>query len=165
MATTVLWTVFGPEWEATIQALRTADNELADWIREEMEEAIRPAADRAKAKVMTVGVIGGPEGHTGMRARVAQGVGVRVGPYRHRNGAYFRVFTSMKEEDEWIIPRGLDRARGWRHPLFGDKRYWYTSRPTFTGWFTDTIADSRDEIARNIQDALERAAELIDAAS
>lgn len=165
MATTAVWTVFGPEWAATVEALRVADNELAEWIREEMEEAIRPAADRAARKVLTVGVIGGPAGHTGLRARVGDGVGVRVGPSRVRNGSYFRIYTSMAERDELPIPRGLDTAKGWRHPLFGNRNHWYTSVPTFTGWFTETIADSRDEITEGIQDALERAATLIDAAS
>lgn len=162
---TRVWVVFGPEWEATILALRTADGEIPRWIREEMEEAIKPAAERAKAAVMRVEVQGGPEGHTGLRGRVAAGVGVRVGPTRTRNGAYFRVYTSMAERDESPIPRGMDRMHGWRHPLFGNKRYWYTSRPVHPGWFTDTIADSRDEIAEGIQDALERAAALIDRAS
>jgi hypothetical protein len=162
---TRVWVVFGPEWAATVQALRAVDSRLPAWIEEEMEEAVRPAALRAQRAVMTVDVQGGPAGHTGMRARVAEGVGVRVGPTRNRNGAYFRIYTTMREQDEVIIPRGLDRPSGWRHPLFGNKNYWYQSRPTRPGWFTDTIADSRDDIARNIQDALERAAELIDSAS
>lgn len=162
---TRVWVTFGPEWPATVAALAAVDNSLPRWIEEELEEAVRPAADRAARAVLSVDVQGGPTHSTGMRARVSAGVGVRVGPTRHRNGSYFRIYTSMPERDEVIIPRGLDRPSGWRHPLWGNKNHWYVSRPTRPGWFTETIADSGDDMARNIQDALERAASLIDSAS
>jgi hypothetical protein len=162
---TRVWVTFGPEWPATVAALRAIDERLPEWINDAMEGPVRAAAMRAQAAVMRVEVAGGPTHSTGMRARVAAGVGVRVGPTRMRNGSYFRIYTSMREPDEAIIPRGLDRTAGWRHPLWGNKNYWYTSRPTRPGWFTDTIADSNDEIEEGITRALERAAALVDRAS
>jgi len=162
---TRVWVTFGPEWPATVAALRVADERLPNWINDVMEAPVRAAAMRAQAAVMRVDVQGGPTHSTGMRARVAAGVGVRVGPTRMRNGSSFRINTTMREQDEVIIPRGLDRAAGWRHPLWGNKNHWYVSRPTRPGWFTDTIADSGDEIEEGITRALERAASLIDSAS
>jgi hypothetical protein len=130
-----------------------------------MDDAIDPLVNSARAAALRVEIQGGPEGHTGLRGRVAGGVGVRAGLGFSRNLAYFRIYTSMAERDESIIPRGMDRAAGWRHPLFGNKNHWFTSRPQRTGWFTDTIADGRDEIQRALEGALQRAADIIDAAS
>lgn len=161
---TRVWVVFGPEWGRATAALRTIEESTPHWIQEELRDAIEPLVQSAKSAAMRVEIEGGPEGHTGLRSRVSAGVGYRAG-LSTRNTAYFRIFTSMAENDEAIIPRGMDRAAGWRHPLFGNKNHWYTSRPVRTGWFTDTIADGRDEIQRAIEDALERAANLVDAVS
>ncbi|MFD4474706.1 hypothetical protein ACFWPU_01115 [Streptomyces sp. NPDC058471] len=136
------------------------ENRLPDWIEEQMDDAIDPLVARAKSEVMTVDVQGGPAGHTGLRARVAAGVGVRKG-ISTKNNAYFRIYTSMANTAESPIPRGLDSPKGWRHPLFGNRNHWFQSRPTRTGWFTDTIADGADNIERAIANALDRAADTI----
>lgn len=142
--------------------MREVEYSLPRWIRDKMSGEREPLVREVRAAVMAVDVVGGPTRSTGMRRRVAAGVhsrsGIGVNPY-------FRIFTSMPTPSEAPIPRGLDRRQGWRHPLFGDKRYWFTSRPTHEGWFTDTIANHRDEIERALEDALERAARHIDAAS
>jgi hypothetical protein len=156
-----VWTVVGPEWDRAINALRVIDDQIPRWLEEQMEDEIVLAENRARATVSVMEVRGGPAGHTGMRARVASGVGHRKG-IDSKNKAYFRIYTSMAERDEVIIPRGLDRVAGWRHPLFGDKKHWYNEGPVRPGWFTDTIADSRDEISRALQRALERAAQFVD---
>lgn len=159
------WTVFGPEWQATVAALRLVDDRLPTWLREQMEEAAEQAANKARARVMAVGVRGGPAGHTGMRARVAAGVRVRqatqVGDF-----SSLRITTSMPENDEAIIPRGLDSPKGWRHPLFGNRAHWFRSIPTSTGWLTETVAEHREEIANAMTEgALERAAAVVDRVS
>ncbi|MFE6223026.1 hypothetical protein [Streptomyces sp. NPDC057854] len=122
-----------------------------------MDEALEPVVARAKAAAMRTEVQGGPSGHTGLRSRVAAGVGVRKG-ISTKTTAYFRIFTQMSNAAELPIPRGLDSPKGWRHPLFGDKSFWFQSRPVKPGWFTDTIADSADEIERAIGNALDKAA-------
>jgi hypothetical protein len=154
---TRVWVVTGPEWKAAAAKLRVVDNELPDWVEEELEDALDPVVRRAKSKVMRAGVRGGPgTGHTGLRARVASGVGVRKG-ISTKSTAYFRIYTSMADVSESPIPRGLDEVKGWRHPLFGNKNHWYQSVPTKPGWFTDTIADSDDDIERAIGNALDHA--------
>lgn len=159
---TRVWIVAGPEWRATIAALRLAEKTIPAGLRQQMREGAEAAAQRAKAAVMKVGVRGGPAGHTGLRARVAGGVGVRSGIGRN---PYSRIYTSMAEQDEAIIPRGLDSPEGWRHPVFGHRDRWVTSLPTHPGWFTDTIADQGDNIQRALEGVLERAAKEVDAAS
>lgn len=153
---TRVWVVAGPEWKATAAKLRLVENQLPRWVEDEAEEAIDPVVRRARAAVKAVDVQGGPAGHTGLRNRVAAGVGVRKG-LSAKGNAYFRIFTSMANVAESPIPRGLDSPKGWRHPLFGNKNFWYQSRPTRPGWFTDTVSDSADDIERGIANALGRA--------
>ena len=156
---TRVWVVVGPEWKATAAKLRVVENQLPHWIESKMDDAIDPVVNRAQAAVMRVDVQGGPAGHTGLRGRVSAGVGVRKG-VSTKSTAYFRIYTSMAEQSESPIPRGLDSPKGWRHPLFGNKNHWYQSRPTKPGWFTDTISDGADSIERAIADALDRAERL-----
>jgi hypothetical protein len=159
---TRVWVVKGPEWQRTSLALREIDNKLPSWLRDEMDDAVEPLVKQAQAAVMNVNIRGGPAGSTGLRKRVAASV-------RQRNGVvgvdpYIRLYTQMAERDEAPIPKGMDQAAGWRHPLFGDKRHWFQSTPVKTGWFTETIEDGRDEIQRALEDALERAARHVRAA-
>ncbi|GGR52065.1 hypothetical protein [Streptomyces roseolus] len=151
------WIVPGPEWKRAAAQLQAIENRLPRWIEEEVDEALKPVVARAKAAAMHTEVQGGPAGHTGLRSRVAASVGVRKG-ISTKSTAYFRIFTEMANQAELPIPRGLDSPKGWRHPLFGDKNFWFQSRPVRPGWFTDTIADSADEIERAIANALDRAA-------
>jgi hypothetical protein len=70
----------------------------------------------------------------------------------------------MPESDEAIIPRGLDRAAGWRHPVFGNMNVWVTQTASRPGWFTDTFADGRRPIQEGLTDELEGSAHRIAAA-
>lgn len=153
---TRVWVVAGPEWKATAAKLGVVENQLPRWIQDEADDSITPLLAQLRSAVQTVDVQGGPAGRTGLRRRVAAGVGMRRG-VSTKDTAYFRIFTSMAKAAESPIPRGLDSMKGWRHPLFGNKDHWFTSRPTRPGWFTDTIADHADTIERGIANALDRA--------
>lgn len=157
---TRVWIVPGPEWKKAAADLRVVENRLPSWIEAQMDDAIDPLVARAKAAVKSIDVQGGPAGHTGLRSRVAAGVGVRKG-ISTKSNAYFRIYTSMADASQSPIPRGLDSPKGWRHPLFGNKNHWFQSRPTRPGWFTDTIADGADSVERAIAQALDRAANTV----
>lgn len=160
---TRVWIVAGPEWRTTVEALRAVDKELPRWLRDEMKDSIDGLVDEAQSRVESVGIVGGPHtGHTGLRARVAAGVGVRSGLGRN---PYLRVYTQMANPSEAGIPRGLDSASGWRHPVFGNKSVWVREMPTRSGWFTDTFSDAQGKVENALERALEQAAEFIDRAS
>lgn len=153
--------VLDPTWKSTAAALRVVEDRLPSWLAEEMEDEARPVLEKVRTAAERTEVRGGPTRHTGLRSRVAAGVGFRTSV---GSTPYLRFTTSMADPSEASIPRGLDQTQGWRHPLYGDKRHWFQSVPERPGWFTDTIADSRDEFERALEDALERAAETIDRA-
>ncbi len=150
--------VSGPEFRNAAAALRAVDTQLPTQLRTRMRQAIQPAVARAKEKVRSLPV-SGQAGTTGLRRRVAAGTRIQASTGRN---ARLRVITSMADPDEAVIPRGLDSAAGWRHPVFGNQDVWVTQRPQRTGWFTETLADGRDEVQRGLEDALEWAAEFVD---
>src|SRR5690606_19134055 len=142
--------IAGPEWARVIAALGRANDDIP----EDLREAIMDDAEDL-AKVARGRVLGLPTprnaGHTGLRAKVAAGVHVE----RQGTGGV-RVQTSMPTASEGIIPRGLDRVKGWRHPLFGDKNHWY-SNPGYD-WFISTFSNAENLIESHLDDVLERAA-------
>lgn len=142
--------ITGPEWLRVIEALGRVDGELPHRLR----DAIRQEAED-KAHIAQERVLGLPTprhaGHTGLRARVAAGVKVI-----DRGEGGVRVTTNMAKPSEGIIPRGLDRVKGWRHPLFGNKERWY-SNPGYD-WFLSTFSHSEGDFEKRLDKVLEKAA-------
>lgn len=145
--------IAGPEWERVIAALTRANGELPGELGDTIERDAEKLADVTRGRVLGLPTPRNA-GHTGLRAKVAAGVHVE----RLSTGAV-RVQTSMPARSEGIIPRGLDRAKGWRHPLFGDKDHWF-SNPGYD-WFLSTFRNGGDEIERDLKSVLDRAAREI----
>ena len=144
--------VFGPEWKrleiALAEAEATTEEELGLSVREEADLK----AEEAKAKVRALPAPG-PK-HTGLRERVASGVKVEDGGIGD-----VTIEATMAEPDEQIIPLGLDRPEGWRHPLFGNKAHWY-SNPGYS-WFRETFSNSEKDFEDKLTNVLEKKAEEI----
>src|SRR5687768_2006571 len=145
--------IAGPEWERVIAALARANAELPDEFGDAIESDAEKLADVARGRVLGLPTPRNA-GHTGLRAKVAAGVHVE-----RLNTGGVRVQTAMPTKSEGIIPRGLDRAKGWRHPLFGDKNHWF-SNPGYD-WFLSTFSGSGDVVERDLKSVLERAARKI----
>jgi hypothetical protein len=145
--------IAGPEWERVIAALGRADDEMQGRLRDAIMDDAEDLAKVARGRVLGLPTPRNA-GHTGLRAKVAAGVHVE----RQGTGGV-RVQTSMPTRSEGVIPRGLDRPKGWRHPLFGDKNHWF-SNPGYD-WFISTFSHAGDQIERDLKDVLERAADNI----
>lgn len=144
--------ISGPEWERVIAALGRANDDMPGQLIDSIEDDAEGLAKVARGRVLGLPTPRNA-GHTGLRAKVAAGVHVE----RHKFGV--RVQTSMPTASEGIIPRGLDRPKGWRHPLFGDKERWY-SNPGYD-WFVSTFSRAEDQVEFGLHDVLERAADRI----
>ncbi len=145
--------ISGPEWERVIAALARADVTMQSRLRDAIEDDAERLADVARGRVLGLPTPRNA-GHTGLRAKVAEGVHVV------RQGAGgVRIQTSMPTKSEGRIPRGLDSPKGWRHPLFGDKNHWYAN-PGYD-WFLSTFSHSGDVIEHSLHDVLERVAREI----
>lgn len=140
----------------------SALGDIAKYIPRDIDDTIEDVAvkmaERAAMKVQAVRMrTPGFERSTGLRRRIARGVGV----HRLPDGGY-RITTSMTDQDEAIIPRGFDSpAKGFRHPVFGNKNNWVRQMPA-TGWFRDTVDDAAQILPDKLEDILEFAADWVD---
>lgn len=138
--------IFGPEWKELSIALAEAEATTETRLGEDVKEEAHRKAEEAKEKVRSLPAPG-PK-HTGLRERVAQGVKVEDG------GIGDVEVSASLPGSEAIIPLGLDRPEGWRHPLYGNRHHWY-SNPGYS-WFRETFENSSDEfeskLARTLDD-------------
>lgn len=149
----------GSEFRRTADALRLVDQRLPAKLRKDLANAVKPAVADAKAHARAIPVGGG--GHSGLRRRVARGVKIQA---RTARSPVLRVVASMTDPEQANLPRYLDDpARGWRHPVFGNRHEW-VSQHTGSPWFRDVLASHRPEMERAVRQVLDDAAETIAAA-
>ena len=142
----------GPEWKRVSAALRAVDQSLEHEFRADLRDAADVLARQAQHEVMSIPTY--TANHSGLRARVAKGVGVKLSPV----GVV--VTASMNHKDERNIPAYLDVMAGWRHPVFGNRSVW-VHQGTGGSWFRETISDGDRMIADRFEDIYERAARTI----
>lgn len=161
MADSIVFTIDkGSEWERVIAALHGVDVRLPAELRRKIRKAIDPLVVRAQAKVESMPTHG--RGSTGLRREV--GTGVETIEVGFGNDYTIRVITTMDHADETIIPLGMDRPTGWRHPVFGNRNNWVQQIPIEHGWFTNAFANAGEGVEQALIDALEWARDTIAAA-
>lgn len=86
----------------------------------------------------------------GLRATIARATKLQI----TAKGVRFVVQASQLPEDQRSLPRHLDSAKGWRHPVFGDRDVWVAQkgRP----YFAATIRKKAPAFRRAIVDAMEK---------
>jgi len=108
---------FGREWKELNRQLRHAGEKgLAKELRKAVREAAKPGRDAAKLAARAIPATG-PRS-TGLRRRIARGIGIQADARR------VRIVTRMPAGLE-MLPRGFDTDKGWRKPLFGDRERWF----------------------------------------
>lgn len=134
------------------KALTAIDRQLPRDFKNSVNEVARGLI--AMARVAALNEPSSGKGHTGLRAKVSKGVGMIQIP----NGV--QITTSMPNQNEAIIPRGMDNVRGWRHPVFGRRDNWVTQRSGEDSWFMETMGKGheplRNRLIGNINDAADR---------
>jgi len=142
-------------------ALKKIDRDIPREVLKVIRREASAAKKEASAKVLQQPALKGK--HTGLRKDIARGVGLVPFTEGERQG--WRVTTSMPEEDEAIIPRGMDSPRkGWRHPVFGRRDTWVRQYGAFS-WFMDSMQELDEEITPKLEEVLEDAADTVDKAA
>ena len=160
----------GRRLDILIEALRHAADTIPDQAAKDVEELVRKRADDAALRVLAEPTHG-PK-HTGLRARVSDGVfvakdntmsGSTITSLGSRMDGWV-IGTSMPTSSEAIIPRGFDTrasgGRGWKHPLFADRSRWYSNYGGFS-WFLGAMDGAQDDGAARLAELLDKSAEEI----
>jgi hypothetical protein len=142
----------GPEWKRVEAALRRVDANAAADFAAKIRAGAEELADETRKAVMQIPTYG--HKHTGLRGRVAQGVGVKL------TGKGVQVTASMNRKDERNLPAYLDQRDGWRHPVFGNRSVW-VRQTTGGSWFSEVLQDGQPELERDLTEVWEDAARLI----
>jgi len=93
----------------------------------------------------------------GLRAEIAATIRVKISKdNKGGSGSGVRIVQSSGDKDVNKIAKRLNRKGFVRHPLFGDKEHWYnTKAANGTDWFWQPFADQRDNVRREIGEALD----------
>ena len=161
------------ELKVLAEKLKAAGDEgkgLKTELRRGLRKAATPmlAAVKARVRVISVkGVRGGgrwaryakrPRAKSlGLRDSVADAMQIQT-----RMGGEpevrLRVNTSRLPTDQRKLPRYMDRAEGWRHPVFGDENVWaqQTGEPYWNETLNPFGPQVRQEIIGVVNDVLRR---------
>lgn len=135
------------DYSRLIRELRAKDPKLS----KELNKAIRKLSNPLRTKVrraVKALPAKGMSGSTGLRKRVAKGVGRKL---TSKKG--LRLTTSMPDAKEAALPRGLDF--GWRAPFFGDRTRWF-DHSVEGSWFIEPLGEEQDKVKREIVSIMDR---------
>lgn len=124
-----------------------------------LREAVKPAADEAKAAIRGAPVSGARHAGEGLRAAIARGVSVQVRTSGRTVGVRVRA-RKITVRGFVNAPKRWNRAKGWRHPVMGDRNNWVhqVGRP---GWFDDPMRRRKPEYKRAAIKAMDETARKI----
>lgn len=86
----------------------------------------------------------------GLRGSVAAATKLQI----TAKGVRFVVSSAQLPESQKSLPRHLDSAKGWRHPVFGNREVWVAERGG--PWFAETLKKRAPEFRAAVVDAMEQ---------
>lgn len=167
--------------------LKAVDRKLATKLRKNIRAGAQPAVAATKQAILTLPVAGSRGGgnkartehrlskarkvteksaaraarKSGLRRTIADAIKVDIRTGSKTASVRILVDESRLPPDQRTLPRHLDSARGWRHPVFGRRDDpWVTQkgRP----WFEVTIRKHADEVRSSIVAAMDEMARDLD---
>lgn len=90
------------------------------------------------------------KGGHGLRASVARGIKSKVSYTGRKLGARITVDPKGLPQSQRKLPRYLNRPKGWRHPVWGNRERWVEQHGE--PYFDDPIRRHRDEVRKAVQD-------------
>lgn len=143
------------DFDKSVADIEYVEREFPNWVHKDLSDSMDSIKKNAARRIMEEATHG--RKHTGLRASIA--AGLRVDPYEDATGSGFSLTSSVPQPDEGAIPRGFDpglAARGWRHPVFGNKNKWVSQRGDVS-WFSDSVNEETPVVEQKIQDDVEKA--------
>lgn len=90
-----------------------------------------------------------------LRQAVARSLRIVARDSGYKVGVRIKTEGSRLPEDQRYLPRGLDSAKGWRHPVFGTDE-WVTQYGNPPGWFLSTAGAHGPMASRRLQAVVQK---------
>lgn len=125
----------------------------AERVRVEDVEAVK-TAHRAKQAAKA-------EAGAGLRESIARATSGSISTGSKTTGVSvsWRVRAAKMANSQRKLPKDFNRAKGWRHPVFGDRQVWVTQHGA--PYFDVVIKRHEDYLRDRVVDGMQRAAEKI----
>lgn len=137
---------------ALTRAIRAEEDgkQLRKELAANMREALKPGAAEAKSSVMSIASAGLPTAPA-LRSSVARKIRPEVKLGGRWSGARVKAFKTKNVRNFPNAPKRLNRAGGWRHPVFGNREVWAVQHGK-TDWF-DRSFEGREGVYKEAVEA------------
>ena len=131
---------------ALTRAIRAEEDgkELRKELAKNMREALKPGAAEAKSSIMAMPSQGLMPTAPALRSAVARKIRPEVKLGGRWSGARVKAFKTKNVRNFPNAPKRLNRAGGWRHPVFGNREVWVQQRGK-VDWF-DRAFQGRESV-------------------
>ena len=146
--------------EGVATALRFEEDgrQLRKDMTRELRQAVEPAIPVIKSGLMSYS--GAGRVSPSLTATVASRVRVASRLTGDRAGVRVSIGRTGMPRGFRNAPKRLNRAEGWRHPVFGDTEKWVQQRGP-AGYFDDPLNERRDEMRAAVVRAVEEMSERV----
>ncbi|WP_075662201.1 hypothetical protein [Streptomyces acidiscabies] len=146
---------------ALTRAIRAEEDgkELRKELARNMREALKPAAAEAKSSVMSIASAGLPAAPA-LRSSVAKKIRPEVKLGGRWSGARVKAFKTKNVRGFPNAPKRLNRAGGWRHPVYGNREVWVQQHGK-TDWFDRSFEGRAGQYRAAVEAAMENMAHRI----
>ncbi|MFI1001985.1 hypothetical protein ACIP10_15325 [Streptomyces galbus] len=146
---------------ALTRAIRAEEDgkQLRKELARDMREALKPGAAEAKSRVMAIASAGLPTAPA-LRSSVAKKIRPEVKLGGRWSGARVKAFKTKNVRGFPNAPKRLNRAGGWRHPVYGNREVWVQQHGK-TGWFDEAFQGRESNYRQAVEAAMESMARRI----
>ena len=145
---------------ALVRALRAEEDgkDLRKDLAKNMRDALRPGAEQAKSSIM--GMISVHGATPALRTSIAKKIRPEVKLGGRWSGARVKAFKTKNIRGFPNAPKRTNRAKGWRHPVYGNRENWVHQRGKLE-WFDRAFRGREGIYKQAVESAMEDMARRI----
>ncbi|MFJ8081963.1 hypothetical protein ACIQ6Y_15265 [Streptomyces sp. NPDC096205] len=146
---------------ALTRAIRAEEDgkQLRKELARDMREALKPGATQAKQQIMSMASAGLPTAPA-LRTSVARKIRPEVKLGGRWSGARVKAFKLKNVRGFANAPKRLNRAGGWRHPVYGNREVWAVQHGK-VDWFDRAFQGREGQYKAAVEAAMENMARRI----
>lgn len=147
--------------DALVRRIREEEDgkQLRKELAKNLREELKPAAALAKSGIMSMSSAG-PGVSPALRSSIAKKIRPEVKLGGRWSGARVKAFKTRNVRGFVNAPKRTNRARGWRHPVFGNTDTWVTQRGR-EQWFDRALEGRQAQYKAAVMAAMEAMARRI----